>query len=66
MGLFFGLALMLLVGALMLGFVVHMILSIPLWLLLGGVALFIYLRKSSHGRRMLGRGAYPRRYLNRW
>lgn len=65
MGFVFALVLLVIAGALALGFVVHLIFSIPLWLLLGGALLVLYLRKSAHGRRMLGRGTADR-YLGRW
>lgn len=69
MGFIFGLALVFIVGVLVLSAVVHLIFALPLWLLIGGAVLFIWARKNAGGRRLLGRGAYGRRYLgtrSRW
>jgi hypothetical protein len=57
------------VGALMLFMLFHLIFGLPLWLLVGGVVLYLWLRKSSRRRRYLGRGRASSGYLDtqsRW
>lgn len=53
----------LVVGVVLLVTLFHLIFSLPLWLMIGGVALFLWLRNGSRGRRLLG-GRYAG-YLER-
>ncbi|HWE63338.1 MAG TPA: hypothetical protein VHB98_16600 [Chloroflexota bacterium] len=57
------------VGALMLFMLFHLIFSLPLWLLVGGVVLYLWYRKNSWRHRYLGQGRARRRFLDsssRW
>jgi hypothetical protein len=56
MGMLVGSALLtMVVGVVLLVTLFHLIFSLPIWLLIGGVALFLWLRSGSRGR-LLGRG----------
>ena len=69
MGMLMGRALLAIaVGAVVLFTLIHVLFALPLWLLIGGVALYVWMRKGSGGR-LLGRGRGPRGYLSsrsRW
>jgi hypothetical protein len=57
------------VTALVLVTLFHLIFGLPLWLLVGGVALFIWMRRDSRRHRYLGRGRSGSGYLDshsRW
>jgi hypothetical protein len=59
MGLLFGGALMLFTLTMLLLFaVVHVLFSIPLWLLIGGAVLYLWLRKGGRRNRYLGSGRF--------
>jgi Flp pilus assembly protein TadB len=69
MGLLVGGALFVFTLAMVLLFaVVHVLFSIPLWLVVGGVVLYLWLRRSGRRNRYLGQGRFGG-YLNsrsRW
>jgi hypothetical protein len=59
MGLLFGGALMLFTLTMLLLFaVVHVLFSIPLWLLIGGAVLYLWLRKGGRRNRYLSSGRF--------
>lgn len=70
MGMLIGAALLVFtMGALMLFMLFHLIFGLPLWLLVGGVVLYLWLRKGSRRHRYLGRGRASSGYLDthsRW
>ncbi len=56
----------LVVGVVLLVTLFHLIFSLPIWLVIGGVALFLWLRSGSRGRlRGRGSGGYSAR-RSRW
>lgn len=66
MGMLIGAALVLFgVGALALFMLFHLIFSLPLWLMAGGVALYVWMRRGGR-RHRLGSGRSYDRILERW
>ena len=56
-------------GALVVSALFHLIFSLPIWLLVGGVVLYIWARKGGRRHRYLGRGRSYSGYLDsdsRW
>jgi hypothetical protein len=43
------------VGTLLLVTLFHLIFSLPVWLVIGGIALYLWMRNGSRGRRLFGR-----------
>ena len=61
------LAVSLAVGALLVFVLFHLIIALPLWLLVGGLVLALWLRSGSHRGGFLGWGrAGTRRLRSRW
>jgi Flp pilus assembly protein TadB len=69
-GILFGAALLFFtVVALLFFTLLHLIFSLPVWLLVGGVVLYIWMRKNSRRNRVLEQGRGYDRYLgthSRW